>query len=312
MKSDEAPTPASTEADPGEGEELASEELVEISAPRRPVPTPPPPPTAAPSATVTTTLSEKSRKRRRPKQWFEEVFDEDYLRTLPSMTPQQTEHEADLILDALGIQTRASLLDVGCGYGRHAMALTVRGHQVTGLDLSLPLLLRAADIACQSGLQINFLHGDMRTMQFDAEFDAAYCFFTTFGYFDDETNRKVVGLIAKALKPGGRLLLDMLNRDYLVRDLPARVWWQGQGCMVLEEVNFNYFNSRLQVQRSIAFDDGRQVEQEIRMRAYALHEVGRLLQHAGFRILELSSSAELRGRFFGGESRQILVVAEKR
>jgi ubiquinone/menaquinone biosynthesis C-methylase UbiE len=62
---------------------------------------------------------------------------------------------------------------------------------VTGLDLSLPLLIRAADAARRIGVAVNFVHGDMREMSFDAEFDGAYCVFTSFGYFDDDTNRNV-------------------------------------------------------------------------------------------------------------------------
>jgi SAM-dependent methyltransferase len=216
------------------------------------------------------------------------------------------------LVDGLALKGANQVLDIVCGDGRHAMELAGRGHHVTALDLSLPLLLRGADEAQRRSLNINFVHGDMREMAFEAEFDAAYCMFTTFGYFDDDTNRKVAANLARAIKPGGRLLLDVANRDYLVRDLPTRVWWQGEGCVVLEEVDFNYFSSRLQVQRSIVFEDGRQLEQEISIRAYSLHEIGKVLHHAGFRVIEVSGGLGLRGKFFGAQSRQLLVLAEKK
>ena len=82
--------------------------------------------------------------------------------------------------------------------------------------------------------------------------------------------------------------------------------------MVLEEVSFNYFTSRLQVQRQIVFEDGRQAEHEISIRAYSLHEIGKVLHHAGFRVIEVSGGLALRGRFFGADSRQILVLAESK
>ncbi len=204
------------------------------------------------------------------------------------------------------------MLDLGCGYGRHAMELATKSYKVTGLDLSLPLLIRAADAARRSALTINFIHGDMREMTAENEFDGAYCMFTTFGYFDDDTNRKVAANLQRAIKPGGRLLLELVNRDYLVRDLPTRVWWQGDACVVLEEVDFNYFSSRLQIQRSIIFEDGRQSEQEISIRAYSLHEIGKVLHHSGFRVTEVSGGLALRGKFFGADSRQLLVLAEKK
>ena len=304
-----------------DGEELHFHEIEEV----RFKPPPPPPldgkeasrPSAAPpvpAAAVSSQTMPGSRQKRRPKQWFEEIFDEDYLRTLPTLVPGQTEREVSFLLEGLQLPPVGNVLDVGCGYGRHSMEIASRGHNVTGMDLSLPLLMRAADAARSRNLTVNFLHRDMREMTFDSEFDGAFCYMTTFGYFDDDANRKVATQIARALKPGGRLVLDIANRDYLIADLPARVWWQGVGCMVLEEASFNYFTSRLHVQRSVVYEDGRQSEQEISIRAYSLHEIGKVLHQAGFRVVEVSGglAPALRGKFFGGDSRQILVVAEKK
>jgi SAM-dependent methyltransferase len=282
--------------------------------PTKPPPAPPKKPVPARVAAVAAAAvaPPDTKERRRAKPWFEEIFDEDYLRTLPFLTPQATQSEAQFVVEALGLQPGSQVLDLGCGYGRHAMELAARGFHVVGLDLSLPLLLRGADEAQRRGLTINFVHGDMRELDFDSQFDGAYCVFSTFGYFDDETNKKTATHLSRALKPGARVVLDILNRDYLIADLPTRVWWEGDGCVVLEEVEFNYFSSRIQCNRSVVFDDGRQVEQEISLRAYSLHEIGKLLHAAGFRVLEISGSMATRGRFFGGASRHIIVVAEKR
>lgn len=275
-----------------------------------PVPKTPsaPPPASLPNFGEDTKL----KKKRRSKQWFEEIFDEDYLHTLPFLTPQQTEREVEYLLNAFDFPSGSRLLDIGCGYGRHAMELAARGYRTVGLDLSLPLLIRATDAARRVGVSVDFVHGDMRDMTFENEFDGAYCFFSTFGYFDDETNRRVASGICRSLKPGGRFVLDLLNRDCLIGDLPTRVWWQGHGCVVLEEVDFNYFTSRLEVQRQIILEDGRQLVQDISIRVYSLHEIGKILHHAGFRVLEVSGNFELRNRFYGTESRQLLIVAEKR
>jgi SAM-dependent methyltransferase len=276
------------------------------AAPVKSAPKTPPP---APKSTDGTTSKGRSRK---GKSWFEEIFDEDYLRTLPFLTPQATQAEALFVAETLGVEPGARLLDVGCGYGRHAMELAARGYQIVALDLSLPLLLRGADEAQRRGLNINFIHGDMRDLVFDSQFDGIYCLFSTFGYFDEDTNRKTIEGMARAVKRGGRLVLDVLNRDYLIGELPTRVWWEGDGCVVLEEVEFNYFTSRVHSNRSIVFDDGRQLEQEISIRAYSLHELGKMLHAAGLRVTEVSGSTAMRGRFFGNQSRGLIVVAEKR
>src|SRR5439155_11198658 len=172
--------------------------------------------------------------------------------------------------------------------------------------------VRASDVARRAGLTIDFVHGDMRDLAFEARFDAAYCLGTSFGFFDEEVNRSALAQICKALKPGARFLLDLINRDYLIGELPTRVWWQGTGCMVLEEVDFNYYASRLQNHRSVVFEDGRQLEYDISIRAYALHEIGKLLHQSGFRVTEVSGGLFQKGRFFGAESRQLLILAEKK
>ncbi len=275
---------------------------------------PAPPPKKAPPPPIVAAVVQKpsSEKPARGKPWFTDLFDEDYLRTLPFLTPQATQAEAEFVVEAMGLTAGAQVLDVGCGYGRHAMELAARGFHVVGLDLSTPLLVRGGEEANRRGLTINFVRGDMRELDFDAQFDGAYCLFSTFGYFDDETNKKTIANIARALKPGGKVMIEILNRDYVIADLPTRVWWEGEGCVVLEEVELNYFSSRIQVNRSVVFDDGRQLEQEISVRAYSLHEVGKLMHAAGFRVLEVSGGYQTRGRFFGNQSRHIIVLAERK
>jgi SAM-dependent methyltransferase len=257
-------------------------------------------------------LAQRPRRPKRSKPWFEEVFDEDYLRTLPFMRADQTLREVEFISEALRIGAGAEILDIACGYGRHAIELVQRGYNVTGLDLSLPLLLRAADESKRRALSVNFVHADMREMAFEKQFEGAYSMLTSFGYFDEDTNLRVAERIGRALKPGARFLLDVVNRDYVVSDLPVRVWWEGTGCVVLEEVDFNFHTSRIVTHRSIVFEDGRQLEQEISVRAYSLHEIGRLLRQAGFRVMDVSGGLNTRGQFFGNVSRSLLIVAEKR
>jgi 2-polyprenyl-3-methyl-5-hydroxy-6-metoxy-1,4-benzoquinol methylase len=270
-----------------------------------PAPAAAPPPAPAPAAEVDTG-------KRTRRKWWEEFFNDDYFRTVPPPQPRTIAAQSAFIAARLGLRPGASILDVGCGLGLHAIELTRLGYVVVGLDLSLPMLTRAADEAQDQGLKINFVQGDMREMAFESLFDAVLCWGTTFGYFDDDQNRLVVERLHRALKPGGLLLLDVVNRDYVFKTQPNNVWFQGDGCIVMEESNANFINSRLTVKRQVMLDDGRQSETVYSVRLYSLHELGQILHQRGFRVVEVSGREATPGVFFGGESPRLIITAERR
>lgn len=244
--------------------------------------------------------------------WYEALFNDDYLRTVRPPKPKEIERETDFIERALGLAPGASILDVGCGLGNHANALARRGYQVVGLDLSESMLARANDEARDEGISVGFVHGDMREIDFESAFDAILCWGTTFGYFDDDANQEVVAKLYRALKPRGLLLLDVVNRDHVIQQQPNLVWFEGDGCVCMEESKFNYFQSRLQVKRTVILDDGRQRESGYSLRLYPAHELGLLLHQQGFRVAEISGMIATPSVFFGATSPRMIILAERR
>jgi SAM-dependent methyltransferase len=282
---------------------------------------PPPPPVGRVSAPEPSDLGAMARSARvqelrptrpRPHAWWEIFFDDDYLRTVRPPTREQIARQCDMIENRLGLRPGATLLDVGCGLGLQVLELSSRGYLGVGLDLSLPMLSRASEEAQMRALRVNFLHSDMREMSFDGAFDAVLCLGTTLGYFDDDTNRRIVERLHRALKPGGLLLLDLVNRDYVIRSQPNLIWFEGDGCVCMEESEFNFFTSRLHVKRTVILDSGRQTENEYSLRLYSLHELGQLLNGIGFRVKDVSGRDALPGVFFGQESPSLVIVAERR
>jgi len=75
-----------------------------------------------------------------------------------------------------------TVLDLGCGTGGHAIELARRGFQVVGVDISVEMLSRAKERARQAGVQIDFCHHDVRTMQLHDSFDASIAMFAVVGY----------------------------------------------------------------------------------------------------------------------------------
>lgn len=295
-------------------------EHVEAPSTTRNTSMPPPPPTDASRKTkggngtlkISGGPTLPDAKPRRRRMWWEELFNEDYFRTVEKLTPQQVQTEADWIEHALGVEAGASILDVGCGAGRQAIELSTRRYEVSAVDLSMAMLTRASEAAQEAGARVAFTQCDMAAMEFSEKFDAAYCVGSTFGFFDDPRNAEVARRIHRALKPHGTFLLAVPNRDHVIQHQPAMSWFEGEGCVCMEESAFNYITSRVNVKRTMIYDDGRQREFEYSVRLYSLHELGQVLHEAGFRILEVSGHTRTPGAFFGPSSRELIILAQKR
>jgi SAM-dependent methyltransferase len=280
-----------------------------VSTPPGAAPPPPPVSTPTPPAAAAAPTLDAPRKRQKP--WWEELFGDDYLRTMDRVEPKVVRKECDFIEDRLGLEKGAVMLDLACGPGTHAVELASRGYSVVGYDLSLAMLARAADEAQERGQKLNFLQGDMREMAFEDTFDGVYCWQTSFGYFDDEKNVNVLQRIHRALRKGGMLLLDVINHDYVAPRQPSLVWFEGDGCVCMDEMAVDFFTSRLRVKRTVMFEDGRAREVDYNIRLYALHELGKMLHECGFKVIEVTGHPAHPGVFFGSESPRVIVLAER-
>ena len=197
-----------------------------------------------------------------------------------------TEAEADFIVGALGLAPGSMVLDVACGTGRHAIELATRGIDTTGIDFNGDTLLLAEAAAAQRDVTPRFLKSDMRCLRFHEAFDAAYCFWTSFGYFEDESHDLVAAKrVAEALRPGGRFLVDIHTTETI---LPI---FESSNTMPLDEAGDN----KLRQERHIDFErgrveatwtfveDGQERSSQSSLRLYSYHELCALLREAGFR-----------------------------
>jgi SAM-dependent methyltransferase len=299
------------------GERISDVDITAHDAkPKKPPPPPPKRTTSdqpeaskaiAPSAAPTVDLSA----RKRPKPWWEEIFSDDYIHTMEKLDPKFVRKECDFIEDRLGLERGAIMLDLACGCGVHTVELATRGYNVVGYDLSLAMLATAQDEAQDRGQKINFLQGDMREMAFEEAFDGVYSWSTSFGYFEDEKNLNVLSRVHRALRQGGMFLLDVVNRDYVCPRQPSLVWFEGDGCVCMDEMHVDFITSRLRVKRTVMFEDGRSRECEYAIRLYGLHELGKMLHDTGFKVAEVTGHPAHPGVFFGSESPRIIVLAER-
>jgi SAM-dependent methyltransferase len=244
--------------------------------------------------------------------WPIAFFDDEYLKIyLHQFTPERTDAEAAFIESALAAAPGDQVLDLACGSGRHAIRMAQRGYRVTGVDFNPRYLELAAAEARQAGVAVEWVVGDMRSLDFASRFERVYSFFTSFGYYSDEENLEVLGRIARALKPGGRLLLDMMNREWLLTHPQRRTWSQREdGALLMEEVSLDLRSSRVTSRLTlISPDQGAGPVKQFDLRVYTCAELTTLLRQQGLEVREVWGGADRSE--YSTESRRLVLLAGK-
>jgi SAM-dependent methyltransferase len=245
-------------------------------------------------------------------EWPVAFFDDDYLTIYrPMFSEEVTNREIEFIESALGLPAGSAVLDLACGFGRHAVGMARRGYVVTGLDFNAHYLEIAAAVSAEAKIDVRWQQGDMRTLPFEGEFKGAYSYFTSFGYFSDEENEGVIEGVARALEPGGRFLIDLMNRDWIVTHPTHRVWNQREnGSLLMEEVSFDLRHSRvITKQVHLMPDGGSRLEKEFDLRAYTCAELTALMRRHGLEVREVWGGIERVP--YSTESRRLVLLAER-
>ena len=244
-----------------------------------------------------------------PDEWpITELFNQDYLHfSAPRLTEQASDADVETIWRLLGPLEGAEVLDLACGHGRIANRLARRGVRVTGLDATPVFLEQARNDAERWGVRVDYVEGDMRAVPWTERFDAVICWFTSFGYFDDEQNRTVLAGAHRALRPGGRLLVELNHKDGLLpRFLPSTVQ-EFDGAIQVETYEYDPLTSRANRWR-VMIRDGEIRRAFFFTRLFSFTELRDWLLQAGFEAVNgyAGDGGALRAR-----SRRMILVATK-
>lgn len=241
--------------------------------------------------------------------WWQSYFDETYVRRL-TIDTEQTVAEVLMLRDLIG-DPPLDILDVACGQGRHSIALAQGGYHVIGLDTSSTLLDLARSAAAQRGVALEFVEGDMRAIPYVECFDGILNMNTAFGYFADESeNQQALEGIARALKPGGRLVMELANRDRIVANYRPTDWHElPDGTVVWVRRQFDPVRGINSVTSRWRAPDGSVDEREHHVRIYTPTELDGMLRRAGLQPTAWFGSTELHALTIA--SPRIVVVAAR-
>jgi SAM-dependent methyltransferase len=242
-------------------------------------------------------------------EWWRSFFSGVMVETwLSATSDEETRAEADFIEKALRISPGARVLDVPCGGGRHAVELAARGYTLLGIDYSEEMMAAARRLAATRDVAVAWEQREMGDLPWFRSFDGVYCFGNSFGYLEDEENVAFLGAVARALKPGGRFILDYgCCAESILPGFQGRTWYDMGDRLFLNNNRYDHVRGRLETE-DIIIRNGQIDRRPGFQRVYTYSELCRLLLNAGFGALEGFSSLS-RELYRLGAQRLILVAA---
>jgi len=250
-----------------------------------------------------------------PSNWFEDFFHgitlDLWRKAIP---PDQTKAEADFLIKVLNCAAGAHVLDVPCGNGRLSFELAKRGLRVTGVDISEEFvnearaLKRSLDPSAHAD-GTDFILGDMRNIEGESIYDGAYCFGNSFAFMEHADMEKFLRGVAQALKPGARFIVETaMAAESVLPDFEEQTSHQiGDISVTIKE---RYRAEESCIDSEYIFErDGKSETRESMEWIYTVAEIRRMLEHAGFAVLEIYGSLKLKPYKLG--TRELFVVTEQ-
>ena len=234
--------------------------------------------------------------------WTERLFVDSahiYQKQLEELFEQaewQVE-ELHALLAELGVPEGARILDLACGVGRHTIFLGERGFRVVGVDISPAFIARAREIAEERSVseRVEFVLGDMREVGellrgSEGRFSAVLSMFTSLGYYDEETDGRVLAQLLDLAAPGGILVVEMVNRDGLIRRFQEKHFFElPDDKLQLAERRLDLETSRMHNVWTWYQEEDRDLKHletiELDHRVYSLHELKGLAEGSGWEYL---------------------------
>ena len=240
------------------------------------------------------------------KEWFAEWFDTKYYHILyKDRDHDEAERFINNLIKFLMIPKKAAVLDLACGKGRHAVILNQLGYTVTGADLS-PASIHTATKHAND--QLNFLVQDMREPISGARYSVVFNLFTSFGYFDDQSdNLSVLNSIHVMLAPHGKLVIDFMNASKVINSLVK------SEVKTIDGIEFSITRryDGTHIFKDIRFsDNGTDYHYTERVQALKIGDFEHLLALSGFNILHTFGNFDL-DSFNEQNSDRLILIAQR-
>lgn len=221
------------------------------------------------------------------KDWYKNIWSMD----IQDMSwVENTKQQVDFLIDRLELKGTERILDLACGFGRHSLEFARRGYDVTGVDITPAYIEYATRQAEKEQLHARFMCKDIREIDFDHEYDVVINMADgAIGYLEnDEENKRIFAVAARALRKGGRHFMDIMNGGYAESHFPCRLWDAGEKGLTLSVFEW------LEEQKTLLYGQADypygqvlskpEIEEGNPIRLYTLEEVMKLAAELGLHM----------------------------
>ncbi len=200
--------------------------------------------------------------------------------------PKVTNAEVKYFIKKFNLKKGSKFLDCPCGIGRISIPMAKKGIHVHGVDIIQQYLDEVQKKNDKLRLPITLEQNDMRKINIKNKFDAAANLWTSFGFFKKESdNLLCLKKMYVALKPGGKFLLHVINRDWIVKNFEYSDWFEIGDSKVLQSRTLDLATSaNLDTWHFIK--DGVEKVHESYIRMYSYHELIAMFKKVGFIDIE--------------------------
>jgi cyclopropane fatty-acyl-phospholipid synthase-like methyltransferase len=244
-----------------------------------------------------------------PKQEWEQFFDGHAPIYMKNVWTRNTVKEIDFILEELKLEPGTSILDIGCGTGRHSIELAKRGYKVTGVDISSGMLAEADKAAKEANVKVEWIHTNATQFKSKARFDGAICLcegaFSLLSSGDQPIQFELAILrnIYAALKPRAKLILNAINGYAKARKVTQKDVEEGKFDPVSNTEAFTMDWDTPEGKKSV----------QVRERGYVPTELIMLFERVGFRVNHVwgGTAGKWGRRTIDLDEIELMVIAEK-
>ena len=245
--------------------------------------------------------------------WYEDFFQgincEIWEKAIPA---EVTNGEVDFLIEELNLQTGQHILDIPCGFGRHAIELSGKGFEITGIDISETFIEKLTEKIFTEKLNIRAIKADILTMQLNEKFSGAVCLGNSFGYFNIDKMKLFVEKVSSSLETGSKFIINsgMIAESILpnfVNYSENKTYTVGDITMEID--NIYHAEDSFMISNLLYTQNGKTEEHSFKHYVFTLGEVKRLLKLYGLNTIGTYSSTSKDEYKLGDQ--QVYIVAEK-